>query len=86
MWIVRWVRLRGPFGDGDAEPESLDPALEPLRLNSGIMTALEVACTGVVVEGAGGEQVPGALQDGVGDGDSGLVGATWAGDPRVEAE
>jgi hypothetical protein len=45
----------GFLGDGDGEPESLDPALEPLCLNGGIVTALEVIGTGVLIEGARAE-------------------------------
>lgn len=46
-------------GQRDFEAESLDPALEPLRLNRGIVAQFEEARAGVVVEGTVGEQVPG---------------------------
>ena len=69
--------------DADVEAEILDPALEPLRLNRGIVSELEELGTGVVIEGTVGEQVPGDVQDGVGDGDGGLVGSSPSGESGV---
>ncbi len=81
---LRWKReLCRLLGHGDRVAERLDPVLEPLRLDGRIVSALEVRRTGVVVEGTVGEQVPGRRQDGVGDGDGGLVGPAPPGDPRV---
>ena len=81
--VVDWLWLRGLLGDGDGVPEGLDPGLEPLRLHSGIVAALEVVGTGVFVKGTGREQVPGGLQDGVSDGDCRLVGSASPGEVRI---
>ncbi len=53
--LSKGVCLRGLFFDGDGEPESLDPALEPLCLNGRILTALEVVGTWVLVKGTSAE-------------------------------
>ena len=58
----------------DFEAEGLDLALKSLRFNFGIVTGLEELCSGVVVEGAVGEQMPRNIQNRVGDGDGGSVG------------
>ena len=73
------LELCSSWGDGDVEAERLDPPLEPLRLDGGIVSALEVLGAGVVVEGAVGEQVPGDIEDGVRDRDGGLVRALAVG-------
>src|ERR1022692_4841103 len=74
------VALCGSWGNADFEAQILDPALEPLRLNCWIVSNLEESGTGVVVEGAVGEQVPRDVQDGVGDRDGGLVGPPLSGE------
>src|ERR1019366_706036 len=44
--------------EDDGVSERFDPSLEPLRLGVGVVPALEVVGAGVLVEGAGGEEVP----------------------------
>src|ERR1035441_2627662 len=75
--------LCSSWGDADLEAEVLDPALEPLRLNRWIVSELEESSTRVVIEGTVGEEVPGDVQDGVGDGDGGLVGPSPSGESGV---
>jgi len=75
--------LCGSGCDADLESESLDPALEPLRLNGGIVSELEESGAGVVIESTVGEQVPRDIQDGVRNGDGGLVGPSSSGEPGV---
>ena len=71
------------WGDADVEAEVFDPALEPLRLNRWIVSELEESGARVVIEGTVGEQVPGDIQDGVGNGNGGLVGPSQSGKPGI---
>ena len=83
MQLSSVVALRGLFGDGDGEPEGIDPALEPLCRNGRIETTLEVVGTGVFVEGTSAQQVPGGVEHGVGHGDGSFVRSPASGDARV---
>ena len=69
--------------DTDLEAEVLDPALEPLRLNCWIVSEFEEPSTGVVIEGTVGQQMPGDIQDGVGNCDGCLVGPLRFPTPRL---
>src|SRR2546421_8683084 len=81
VWGVEvWLRFWWAFalggclgGHGDHESESLDPGLEPLRLQHRIVMALEVVGTGLFIEGACGEQVPDGGKHRVGDRHRGLL-------------
>jgi hypothetical protein len=75
--------LCSSWGDADLEAEVFDPALEPLRLNSWIVSELEESSTRVVIESTVGEQMPGDIQDGVGDRDGCLVGPSPSGESGV---
>ncbi len=65
--------LRCSSGDGHFKAESLDPLLKALRFDCGIVAHQEVLGSGVVVESARCQEVPGDVQNGVSDGDGGLV-------------
>jgi len=73
--------LCSSWGDADLEAEVFNPVLEPLRLNSRIVSELEESGARVVIESTVGEQVPGDIQDGVSNCDGGLVGPSPSGEP-----